>query len=347
MAGRAPPHDVRDRAEAGPLRSRRDRGVRRARRQRAPPDRALPADRRRHPRHQPQGVERLEGASCSRTCSARRAACCAGDSVGVRPATCRRSRARRSACCASTRCPRRRRGRLWTQLDTPYFQRHEPQEIAWHTRTLYYRVDTDRPGGEGAAVADGEGLQVLIYVPDQKELFARICGFFERISFDPRGEDPHDAPRLRARHLPGAGHRQRRTHYRDMIELIEHELAERLERRGAARAAGARPRVAPAASTSRSRRKCTSGPTRRGTYHVVSVTRGRPARPALGIARVLSRLRHQPAHREDQHARRARRGRVPGVRAKRWRSRRRCCSSSRSCWPRCSDPARNCRRGRQ
>ena len=27
---------------------------------------------------------------------------------------------------------------------------------------------------------DGAGLQVLVYLPDQKELFARICGFFGR-----------------------------------------------------------------------------------------------------------------------------------------------------------------------
>ena len=27
---------------------------------------------------------------------------------------------------------------------------------------------------------DGVGLQVMVYLPDQKELFARICGFFGR-----------------------------------------------------------------------------------------------------------------------------------------------------------------------
>ena len=42
-------------------------------RHRAAADRALPAHRRRHPRHEPEGVERLEGASCSRISSTRRA----------------------------------------------------------------------------------------------------------------------------------------------------------------------------------------------------------------------------------------------------------------------------------
>src|SRR5215467_15631104 len=34
---------------------------------------------------------------------------------------------------------------LWRELDVAYFLRHEPQEIAWQTRTLHYRVGTDKP----------------------------------------------------------------------------------------------------------------------------------------------------------------------------------------------------------
>ena len=32
--------------------------------------------------------------------------------------------------------------KLWAQLDTPYFLRHDAREIAWHTRLLNYRVDS-------------------------------------------------------------------------------------------------------------------------------------------------------------------------------------------------------------
>src|SRR5687767_12186205 len=35
--------------------------------------------------------------------------------------------------------------KLWASLDTAYFLRHDPQEIAWHTRNLHYRVDTQKP----------------------------------------------------------------------------------------------------------------------------------------------------------------------------------------------------------
>ena len=71
--------------------------------------------------------------------------------------------------------------KLWAQLDDAYFLRHEAQEIAWHARLLYYRVQTQEPVVKARLSPAGEGLQVMIYVPDQKELFARICSFFERI----------------------------------------------------------------------------------------------------------------------------------------------------------------------
>ena len=119
---------------------------------RAAPGRAVPADRRRHPRHEPQGVERVEGASCSRICSTRRA----------RGAAARRERrhdrrqhrssasAKRSGCCACTRCPTAPKHALWRELDTLYFQRHTADEIAWHARHLYWRVDGTTPVVQGA-----------------------------------------------------------------------------------------------------------------------------------------------------------------------------------------------------
>jgi [protein-PII] uridylyltransferase len=69
---------------------------------------------------------------------------------------------------------------LWQRLDAVYFQRHSADEIAWHARHLYYRVDRTEPVVKARFARDGVGLQVLVYLPDQKELFARICGFFGR-----------------------------------------------------------------------------------------------------------------------------------------------------------------------
>ncbi|HEY4372623.1 MAG TPA: [protein-PII] uridylyltransferase [Burkholderiales bacterium] len=70
---------------------------------------------------------------------------------------------------------------LWTQLDQAYFMRHDAKEIAWQTRTLHYRVNSEAPVVRARFAPIGEGLQVMVYVKDQADLFARICGFFERM----------------------------------------------------------------------------------------------------------------------------------------------------------------------
>ena len=125
--------------------------------------------------------------------------------------------------------PEQAEKKLWAQLDDPYFLRHEPQEIAWHARMLYYRVQSQEPVVKARLSPAGEGLQVMIYVPDQKELFARICSFFERISYD-----IYEAKIYTTRHGYALDSFQvqdpdnRRPQYRDVIGLIEHDLAERL-----------------------------------------------------------------------------------------------------------------------
>ncbi|HEX9672840.1 MAG TPA: [protein-PII] uridylyltransferase [Burkholderiales bacterium] len=119
--------------------------------------------------------------------------------------------------------------KLWRGLEDAYFLRHEPQEIAWHTRLLYYRVQSQDPVVKARLSPAGEGLQVMIYVPDQKELFARICSFFEHISYD-----IYEAKIYTTRHGYALDSFQvqdannRRPQYRDVIGLIEHDLAERL-----------------------------------------------------------------------------------------------------------------------
>lgn len=69
---------------------------------------------------------------------------------------------------------------LWGKLDNVYFQRHTADEIAWHARQLYFRVEGKEPVVKARLSRSGVGLQVMIYLPDQKALFARICGFFGR-----------------------------------------------------------------------------------------------------------------------------------------------------------------------
>jgi [protein-PII] uridylyltransferase len=73
--------------------------------------------------------------------------------------------------------PERAEANLWQRLDAVYFQRHSADDIAWHARQLYFRVDGRRAVVKARLARDGAGLQLMVYLPDQKELFARICGF--------------------------------------------------------------------------------------------------------------------------------------------------------------------------
>lgn len=120
--------------------------------------------------------------------------------------------------------------KLWSQLDTAYFLRHDPQEIAWHARLLYYRVQNRKPVVKARLSPAGEGLEVMVYVPDQKELFARICSFFERINYDifeAKIYTTRHGYALDTFHVQDPDNRE--PHYRDLMSYIEYELADRLE----------------------------------------------------------------------------------------------------------------------
>jgi [protein-PII] uridylyltransferase len=119
--------------------------------------------------------------------------------------------------------------KFWSQLDVSYFLRHDVDEIAWHTRLLNYRVDSPEPVIKARLSPAGEGLHVMIYVRDQKDLFARICSFFERISYS-----IVEAKIYTTRHGYALDSFQildpnnKRPQYRDLIGYIEYELAQRL-----------------------------------------------------------------------------------------------------------------------
>jgi [protein-PII] uridylyltransferase len=122
---------------------------------------------------------------------------------------------------------------LWKQLDISYFLRHDAREIAWHTRLLNYRLDTKKPIVKAKLSPVGEGVQVMIYAPDQKNLFARICSFFERINFSIVEAKVYTTLHGYALDTFQVMDPVRATtHYRDVIAYIEHELTEQLERGG-------------------------------------------------------------------------------------------------------------------
>jgi [protein-PII] uridylyltransferase len=72
---------------------------------------------------------------------------------------------------------------LWKTLEVSYFARHEAADIAWHARALWRHVQSATPIVHARTSSVGEGLQVLVYAPDQPDLFARICGYFDGAGF--------------------------------------------------------------------------------------------------------------------------------------------------------------------
>jgi [protein-PII] uridylyltransferase len=118
---------------------------------------------------------------------------------------------------------------FWQSLDDNYFQRLEASEIGWHTRTLWNRIKPDKPIVRARLSPVGEGLQVLVYAPDQPGLFARITGFFERLQFDVAAAKIYttqhgwalDTFQVLSRTRAG-------EHYRDLIQKIESGLSERI-----------------------------------------------------------------------------------------------------------------------
>ena len=118
---------------------------------------------------------------------------------------------------------------LWSQLDTAYFLRHGSDEIAWHTRLLNYRVEATEPVVKARLSPAGEGLQVMIYVRDQKDLFARICSFFERIGYsiaEAKIYTTRHGYALDSFQILDPGNKS--VHYRDLTGYIEYELGKRL-----------------------------------------------------------------------------------------------------------------------
>jgi len=118
---------------------------------------------------------------------------------------------------------------LWRELDTLYFQRHTADEIAWHARHLYWRVAGKTPVVKVRLARDGAGLQALVYLPDQKALFARICGFFGRAGLSILEAKIHTtrhgyALDTFALHDPANPH----ASYRETIQFIEYELTRSL-----------------------------------------------------------------------------------------------------------------------
>ncbi|MEO8298822.1 MAG: [protein-PII] uridylyltransferase, partial [Burkholderiales bacterium] len=113
---------------------------------------------------------------------------------------------------------------LWSTLDLNYFARHDSGEIAWHARALNRKVDTTTPVVSARLSPVGEGLQVVVYSPDRRDLFARICGYFDSAQFSILDARIHTTKAGYALDTFQVVTPQLDQAYRDLIALVEHQL---------------------------------------------------------------------------------------------------------------------------
>ncbi|HEX7891208.1 MAG TPA: [protein-PII] uridylyltransferase [Ramlibacter sp.] len=115
--------------------------------------------------------------------------------------------------------------KLWDTLDVGYFMRHDAGDIAWHTRHLSRYVGTAKVLVRARMSPVGEGLQVMVYTPDQPDLFARICGYFEQAGFSILDAKIHTATNGYALDTFQVVTAMMPDHYRELCSMLESDLA--------------------------------------------------------------------------------------------------------------------------
>jgi [protein-PII] uridylyltransferase len=147
---------------------------------------------------------------------------------------------------------------LWSTLEVSYFLRHDANDIAWHARQLSRHVPASNTAISNAAASNttnsianypiqaggealfdskkptivrsrlspvGEGIQVMVYTPDQPDLFARICGFFDTQGFSILDARVHTALNGYALDTFQVVSDALQEHHRELMQMIESELA--------------------------------------------------------------------------------------------------------------------------
>ena len=113
---------------------------------------------------------------------------------------------------------------LWDTVDVSYFMRHDANDIAWHTRQLSRHVNSGKSVVRARLSPLGEGLQVLVYTPDQADLFARICGYFDQRGFSILDARIHTAYNAYALDTFQVVAQAMPDHYQELTSMVETEL---------------------------------------------------------------------------------------------------------------------------
>jgi len=160
---------------------------------------------------------------------------------------------------------------FWRQLDVAYFLRLDASDIAWQTRSFYDKIDSTVPVVKCRLAPIGEGVQVAVYTPDRPDLFARICSYFDEKNFSILDAKIHTTKLNYALDAFLISAPVFAKNYRDIINLIEHELSQLLQSDGPL-PAPARGRLSRLSRTFPINPSVDLRPDERGQYYLLSVS---------------------------------------------------------------------------
>ncbi len=118
----------------------------------------------------------------------------------------------------------------WQLFGESYFLRYDSPEIIWHTRLLLAHLLTKQAIVRARLSPYGDGIQVMIYLPDRENLFAQICQNFERLGFNIL-----EARIYTTQHNYALDtflimeQKDKSINYRDLLSYIEYQLSENLD----------------------------------------------------------------------------------------------------------------------
>ena len=183
---------------------------------------------------------------------------------------------------------------LWAQLDIGFFLRHDPQDVAWQTRVLYKQTAPKSPVVKTRLAPSGEGFQVVVHIADQADLFAKICGYFDSKNFSVLDAKVHTTKNgyaldsfLVVDPLDRASAQGQSSNYRDILNLVESELTERLSRQQELQPP-VKGRVSRRSKYFPIQPKVDLRPDEKGNLHLLTLTANDRTGLLYGIARVLA-----------------------------------------------------------
>lgn len=179
---------------------------------------------------------------------------------------------------------------LWKNLDVGYFLRHDASEIAWQTRVLAEHVNSEKPVVRCRLGPVGEGLQVVIYLRDRPDLFARLCSYFDRKNFSILQAKVQTTRHGYALDTFVVSEPTFADNYRELIALIEHDLSRWLLNIDDL-PNPAKPRLSRMSRTFPITPTVHLQPDERGQYHLLSISASDRTGLLYSVASVLARYK--------------------------------------------------------